>query len=181
MLNIDFIDRTSMMIEATCFGEQATHLNSVIEVGGVYRIARCRIVEDEYNKKKGDKYARYNLKIGSDSSILAVPDFPEIPYDSHNYSRLSEITESMDMTQLYSFVGILSKIDAERTIAKVDKEIIMQSFAIYDPTIDRTIEALIWNRQIKIDRDLLNKSVVVKNVKVSKYKDTIKLNATFKS
>ena len=89
MLNIDCIDRNSTMIEATGFGEQATHLNNVIEVGGVYRIARCRIVEEEYNKRKGGKYAKYNLKIGSDSSILAVHDFPEIPYDSNNYSRLS--------------------------------------------------------------------------------------------
>ena len=87
----------------------------------------------------------------------------------------------MDMSQLYSFVGILSKIDVERTILKLDKEIIMQSFTIYDPTIDRAIEGLIWNRQVKLDRDLLNKSVVVKNVKVSKYKDSIILNTTFKS
>lgn len=87
----------------------------------------------------------------------------------------------MDMSQLYSFVGILSRIDAERTILKADKEIIMQSFKIHDPNIDRAIEGFIWNRQLKLDQDLLNKSIMLKHVKVSKYKDAMTLNVTFKS
>lgn len=169
------------MIEATCFAEQAVYLNTTIKVGGVYRIARCRVVEEEYNKKKSSRYSKYSLKICSDSSIVAVNNFPEIPFETDNFNRLSEIGENMDMSQLFSFVGILSKIDVERTIMKVDKEIIMQSFKIYDPTIDRTIDGCVWNRQVKFDQDLLNKSILLKNVKVSKYKDTMTINTTFKS
>jgi hypothetical protein len=60
------------MIEATCFAEQATHLNNTIKLGGVYRVARCRIVEEEYNKKKSSRYSKYSLKIVTDSSIIAV-------------------------------------------------------------------------------------------------------------
>ena len=64
------------MIDATCFGEQATYLNSQIKVGGIYRISRGKVCEETYSNHKSDKYSKYIIKIGRETSLVPMPDFP---------------------------------------------------------------------------------------------------------
>ena len=70
ILTLEFIDRTGSLIEATCFGEQAIHLNDTIKVGVVYRVARCKIVEETFTKAKSNKHSKYSLRLHGESSII---------------------------------------------------------------------------------------------------------------
>ena len=95
--------------------------------------------------------------------------------------RLSQISYDINTNQLYNFVGILIKIEAEKTIVKLDRDIIMQNFKIGDPVTNMVVEGIIWNRQVRLNSELLNRSVMLKQFKISNYKDTLNLNTTFKS
>jgi hypothetical protein len=57
-------------------------------VGLVYRVARFKIVEENYSKSKSSKHSKLTLKMHGESSIVAVRDFKEIPLNSNNYTRL---------------------------------------------------------------------------------------------
>lgn len=57
----------------------------------------------------------------------------------------------------------------------------MQNFKIGDPITNLVFDGIIWNRQIQIPEDFVNKSVILKYFKVNKYKDNLNLSATFRS
>lgn len=57
----------------------------------------------------------------------------------------------------------------------------MQMFKIGDPITSLVFDCIIWNKQIQIPVDLMNKSVLLKKFKVNKYKGAVNLCATFRS
>lgn len=57
----------------------------------------------------------------------------------------------------------------------------MQTLKIGDPITKIVYEVVNWNNQIKVNPNLFEKSVLLKKFKVTKFKDQITLNSTFKA
>jgi hypothetical protein len=85
------------------------------------------------------------------------------------------------VSEAYCFVGVLIEINEEVAFEKEGKSIIFQHFKIGDPITDIIYQFTVWGRQFKIDTNLLGKSIIIKNFKISHYKGQTTLSSTFKS
>ena len=52
---------------------------------------------------------------------------------------------------------------------------------IGDPELLQSIEVVIWNKEMLLDRKWLNRTIRLKNFRIHKYKDVISLSSVFKS
>ena len=57
----------------------------------------------------------------------------------------------------------------------------MQKLTVGDPISNIVMEVTIWNNVINIDESLLNKTILLKNFKLTKYKDSYNLSSVFNS
>lgn len=57
----------------------------------------------------------------------------------------------------------------------------MQKLMVGDPISNIVMEVTIWNNQINIDESLLNKTILLKHFKLTKYKDSYNLSSVFNS
>ena len=57
----------------------------------------------------------------------------------------------------------------------------MQKLIVGDPISNIVMEVTIWNNVINIDESLLNKTILLKNFKLTKYKDSYNLSSVFNS
>lgn len=57
----------------------------------------------------------------------------------------------------------------------------IQNLKIADPITSMTSEIVIWNNQIEVKEDFLNRSVLLKMFKPKRYQDRYQLNSTCRS
>ena len=57
----------------------------------------------------------------------------------------------------------------------------MQTLVVGDPITNTLLEVVIWNKQMTVDHELANKSVMLKQFKVKQYKEDYTLNSSFRS
>lgn len=86
-----------------------------------------------------------------------------------------------ELDTVYDMVAILTMIGEEREIEKEGKTIIKQTIFVSDPEVMKTVEVIIWNRTIKVDESMLNKTIFLKQFKINLYRDVLNLNSFFKS
>ena len=57
----------------------------------------------------------------------------------------------------------------------------MQHLKIGDPITQIVMEVVIWNRQVNVNEEMVNRTVLLKHFKRSIYKDNVNLTSTFRS
>lgn len=92
--------------------------------------------------------------------------------------RLSEIGKAIDSEQPSNFVGILVEVQSPREQRKEDRLFVIQNLKVWDPITSWTCEVVVWNRQVQMREDLLNKSVLLRMFKPKKFQDRYQLNST---
>ena len=78
-------------------------------------------------------------------------------------------------------VGILLELGEERSIERDGRTIYKQHGLLGDPLTRKSMEIILWNRNIELDQNLLHRTVTLKNFKLSKYRDLLSLGSVFKS
>lgn len=144
-------------------------------------MARGKLEEENYHKRKNGKQSQLSIKFFKDSSVVEVEDFPEIPQCFNNWIRLSQITAESTLDDIFDVVVLLLEIGEEKIIPKEDRTVIMRYLKVGDPISEVIFEAVVWGRQVKVTQDMLNKTFVLKSFKISKYKESLHLTSTFMS
>lgn len=182
VLNLELIDRMGYIIEACFFSDAADKYNQIVFKGKVYRIRRGTVKLNTYSSKKSDKHSTYCLNLGRDTAVAEVREVPSIPKCSNNWWRLKQVIEHFAPNDLYSTPAILADCTPEKSINREDRTIYMQKLSVLDPITGDEMAVVIWNRQIKADlNELKGKSILLKNFKVTKYKEDFNLSSSFKS
>ena len=76
---------------------------------------------------------------------------------------------------------MLLEVEEERKIPKSGRNIILQTIKIGDPVSKMIVEVKIWERNVKINKEFLNKTVLLKNFKITKYEGKFYLSSCFSS
>jgi hypothetical protein len=181
LFSMTLVDRTGTKIESVMFGESAKDYHDMIRKNGIYRMSRGQIREENYKVNRGEKFSKYNITFTRNSVFIPLKDIPSIPYALDTSISFREIIEAPDFERQFDIVGILLSIGEERTFENNGRSIYKKNLTIGDPEILKSIEVVLWSRDIVVEEEWVNRTVQLKNFKLSNYRDTVSINSLFKS
>lgn len=76
---------------------------------------------------------------------------------------------------------ILLEIGEERLIEKGDRNIYKKSLIVGDPETKKSIDVVIWNKDLYINPMWVDKTVLLKHFKLHNYRDTLSFSSIFRS
>lgn len=94
---------------------------------------------------------------------------------------MAELLGDWNYERQFDIAGVLLNIGDERTFEKDGRSIYKRTLILGDPEIMKAIEVVIWNKDMFIDPRWLNKTVQLKQFKLSNYKDALSISSNFKS
>lgn len=94
---------------------------------------------------------------------------------------MEEIISGGNLDKIYTFTAILLEIGEERNLSKDDRVIYKKNLVIGDPVSKKSIEVVIWNKDLYIDSMWQGRAVQLKNFKLHNYKDILSFSSIFKS
>ena len=144
-------------------------------------MSRGQIREESYNLNRGEKFSKYNITFTRNSVFVPLKDIPIIPYAVDSNVMIAELLKDGNMDRQLDTVGILLNIGEERIFEKDDRSIYKKTLQIGDPVSMKSIEVVLWNKDLIIDPDWLGRTVQLKTFKLNSYRDTLSLNSLFKS
>ena len=181
IFSMTLVDRTGTKIEGVMFGDSAKEYHDMIKVNGIYRMSRGQIREENYNLNRGAKFSKYNIIFTRNSIFVPLRDITVIPYAVDSSVSFSEFLKPSNADRQLDTVGILLDIGEERTFEKEQRSIYKKSLLIGDPQEMKSIEVVIWSKDLHIDQDWVNRTIHLKNFKLNTYRDVLSLNSQFKS
>ena len=54
----------------------------------------------------------------------------------------------------------------------------MRTFRLGMPTTNTVVDVVVWNRSMVVEKELVGLSVIVKSVKIGKYKEVVNISTT---
>jgi replication factor A1 len=181
IFSMQLVDRTGTKIEGVMFGDSAQSYYEMIRANGVYRMSRGQIREEGYNLNRGDKFSKYNIIFTRNSNFVPLRDIPLIPYAVDASLTFPDLLREATLDRQFDIVALLLNIGEERTFEKDGRSIFKKTLLIGDPLLLRSIEVVIWNKDMLIRPDWLGRTVQLRNFKLNNYRDTLSLNSLFKS
>lgn len=92
------------------------------------------------------------------------------------------IISDLNFDKQYDVVAILLQVGEEKTIEKDEGKIIYKrSLIIGDPEKRKSMEAILWGRNIPISENLTGKTIILKHFRLNRYREMLSLCSTFKS
>jgi len=94
---------------------------------------------------------------------------------------LPELIRENNFENKFDVVGILLSIGDERIIEKDGKSLFKRSLFVGDPENRRSIEVVVWNKDLVIDPRWVDRTIVLKSFKLHTFRDMLTINSFFKS
>ena len=113
--------------------------------------------------------------------FIPINDIKCIPRKNGKEETLEEIVSGSNLDKIYTFTAILLEIGEERNISKDDRIIYKKNLVIGDPVTKKSIEVVIWNKDLYLDTMWEGKAIQLKNFKLHSYKDVLSFSTIFKS
>lgn len=178
MLTVDLIDQDGSTIAGSFFGQLAFDRQKEFRVGQTYQISKGKVKEETY---RSNMTSKYYLQLGKDTIVQPADDNP-IPFaETDEWLRLLDIGKAAASDEPRNFVGIVVEVQSPRELAKEDRSLVLQTLKVVDPISSCACEVVVWNRQVQVREELLNKSVLLRMFKPKKYQDRYQLNSTSRS
>lgn len=181
IFSMTMVDRTGMKIDGVMFGDSAKEHHDLIKLHHIYRISRGQIREENYNQTKRKDYSKYNIIFSKESVFVPVCELASIPRASTSDPTLQQIIAENDFERTYNFAAILLEIGEERNIEKGDRTIFKKSLVVGDPETKKSIDVVVWNKDLYINPMWLDKTILLKSFKLHNYRDTLSFSSIFRS
>lgn len=163
------------------FGDDAKDYHELIRVNQVYRISRGQVREQNFNQAKPRDFSKYNIIFTKNSCFVPIRDIPSIPRFIDPDPTLQEIISQGNVDKTYTVAVILLEIGEERWIEKESRSIFKKNLVVGDPETKRSVEVVIWNKDMYINPSWVNQTILLKYFKLHSYRDVLSFSSVFKS
>ncbi|KRX06468.1 Nucleic acid-binding, OB-fold [Pseudocohnilembus persalinus] len=176
VFSIDLIDQEKSQIKGSFFGEACTQFFENLKIGKIYRFSKGHVkkASGAYGNKDG-----IQILFNEFSEIQELEEDKNIPINTYDFVKIKEL-KNKELNSVVDVIGIIiekSKISQYQTQNKtVDK----MSITIVDES-GYKIQIGLWDEDTKLHKYDIGDCLILKQVKISLFKQTFILSTLFGS
>jgi hypothetical protein len=87
----------------------------------------------------------------------------------------------MNFSKQYDLLAVLLHIGEQLSYEKDARPIYKRAISVGDPKQRKSIEVILWGRDIHLNQEMLGQTMLLKNFRLNNYRDSLSLCSTFKS
>lgn len=138
--------------------------------------------ENEYIGKQRDDYtSRFTIVLTRNSEITHVKNIPCIPRAEEGLLTLPDVMAEMNFGAQFDVLVVLLDVGDQQNYEKDGRPVYKRSLVVGDPKAKKSMEVIVWGDGIDPPRSLIGCTVILKNVRLNLYRDSLSLSTTFKS